>query len=110
MRTNEGFPAPERDMANVEPYLPPAETDAAEVTGVAFPMLTIAMGLAACLWGAIGLVVEGNPPPTSALVMLGAGVCFTASGVLMLRTPSLLPPVIAAACGIALGAVSQSML
>lgn len=109
MRTEDGFPAPDRDMANVEPEVPPAESDVSPLTSSVFPLLTIAMGVAACLWGAFGLVVEGNPAPISAIAMLGAGVCFIVSGILMMRSSGLLFPIIAAACGILLGIVSNMM-
>jgi hypothetical protein len=105
-RTYEGFPAPDRDMANVSPDVGPAESDVGPVTGSLFSMLTIGFGLAICAWGVLGMFLGRGHTFTAAMAMVAAGVCFVAAGVLM-RTQSIVLPFIAAMLGILLGFASQ---
>jgi hypothetical protein len=72
-------------------------------------MLTVAMGVSACLWGFLGMVLEGNQAPPAASAMIGAGICFIAAGALM-QTRSVALPVIAAVTGILLGVASRTMI
>jgi hypothetical protein len=107
--TYEGFPAPDRDMANVSPQVPPAESEVGPVTNSLFSMLTIGFGLAVCVWGAVGMFIGRGHTFTAAVAMLAAGVCFVTAGVLM-RTQSILLPFVAAMLGILFGIASQSGL
>jgi hypothetical protein len=108
-RTYEGFPAPDRDMANVSPEVGPAGSDVGPVTNTLFSMLTIGFGVAICVWGVVGMFVGRGHTFTAAIAMLAAGICFVAAGVLM-RGHGLLLPFIAAMLGILLGIASQSGL
>ena len=108
MRTFQGFPAPDRDMANVEPQVPPADSEVGPVTNSLVMMLTIGLGIATCIWGMLGLVLQGDVTPNSGAAMIGAGICFIVGGLLM-RTGSLMLPLIAVVAGILLGIASRTM-
>lgn len=109
MHTPQAFPTPERNFEPIESDDPPLELDdVSPFPGGILAVLTIALGVAACLWGVLGLVLQGDVVPNSGFAMIGTGLCFIAAGVLM-RTRSLVLPLIAVAAGILLGIASRMM-
>lgn len=109
MHTPQAFPTPKKHFDGIESDEPPLEPDdVSPLPGGVLAVLTIGMGIVACLWALIGHVLEGDQFPNRVLAMFGAGACFIASGLLM-RTRSILFPLIAAILGILLGIASRTM-
>lgn len=107
MQTPQAFPTPRKHFDRIESDDPPLEPDdVSPLPGGVLAIMTIAMGIAACLWGLIGQVLEGYQTAAS-VAMCGAGACFILSGLLM-RTRSILFPLLAAVLGILLGIASRT--
>lgn len=109
MQTPQAFPTPRKHFDRIESDDPPQEPDdVSPLPGGVLAVMTIAMGIAACLWAFIGYVLEGDQFPNRILAMFGAGGCFILSGLLM-RTGGILFPAIAAVVGVLLGIASRTL-
>ena len=109
MSTPQAFPTPPRNFEPIESDEAPLELDdVSPLPGGILAVLTVAFGIAACLWGVLGLVLQGDVAPNSGAAMIGAGACFITGGLLM-RTRSLILPLIAVAAGILFGVLSRTM-
>lgn len=109
MPTVERFDVPDEITMTPEPDNTSIGSDILPVGGGFLPTLTIAMGIATCLWGALGIVLEGNQATGSVNAMFGAGACFIVSGLLM-QTGNFALPAIAGVLGILLGVSSRTIL
>jgi hypothetical protein len=109
MHTPQAFPTPPRNFEPIQSDDAPLELeDVSPLPGGILAVLTVAFGIAACLWGVLGLVLQGDVTPNSGLAMIGAGSCFIVGGLLM-HTRSLVFPLIAIATGILFGIASRTM-
>ncbi len=107
MRTTDGFPAPDRDMALVEPRVPPASREMSPLTRTVAGMLGIALGLGVALLGLVGVIGEDGPARRAAALMLAAGVCFLLAGVGLSRRTATVLPLACVVLGVLLGVSAQ---
>ncbi len=75
------IPAPDRDLANVEPRIPPVSDDTSPVTRAILGSITIAMGVAIVIVAISAAIFQASPLPTTVfnsdeiLAAVFAGLC-----------------------------------
>lgn len=106
MRTTDGFPAPDRDMAQVAPDVPPASREVSTLTSSIGGMLSIIMGLAAAVFGLVGVFSENGAGRIAALLVIAASVCFVLAGIAIARRATALP-LVCLVLGVLLGIGSR---
>lgn len=112
------IPAPDRDLANVPPFLPPDSLQVGPTARSAFGTIAIAIGTVVLLNKLIGAIVDTRPGPmqisqpniiTSDWLAVAAGICFFASGALLFGKGVKLPSILLA-IGLVLGIISRWIL
>jgi hypothetical protein len=97
--TEKQVPAPERDLQNVSPHVPPASREMSPVTQAVFATPTIGLGIAMIVMAVLALLFEASPVPDSVLrqdalaawLLVGlSGLFFVGCGVAILRRSLLL--------------------
>lgn len=91
---NKQVPAPDRDLQNVPPHVPPASREVSPVTAAIFASLAFGLGAVMIVMAILALVFEAAPLPQSVLgqdalaawLMVGlSGLFFAGCGVGILR-------------------------
>jgi hypothetical protein len=103
--------APERDLQNVPPHVPPASRETSPVTQAVFATPAIGLGIAMIVMAVLALLFEASPVPDSVLgqdasaawLLVGlSGLFFVGCGVGIVRRSLLLTVVLlilAVLCG-----------
>lgn len=114
------IPAPERDLKNVEPHVPPASRELSPVTRGIFSSVAIAFGVAVLVLALLGAVLQTSPLPQNVFdagnliaVLFAAltGLCLIGCGVGIAAARRSCPLVLLVAsllCGMAATAIAQS--
>jgi hypothetical protein len=109
--TRPQMPAPERDLQNVPPHVPPASRDVSPVTQAVFATPAIGLGIAMMVMAVLALLFQASPVPDSVLGrdavaawwLVGlSGLFFVGCGVAIMRRSLLLTVVLlilAVLCG-----------
>lgn len=93
-QTEKHIPAPERDLQNVSPHVPPASSQFSPVTRGIFASLAIGLGIVMIVMAVLAALFGASPVPESMLaqdafaawLMVGlSGLFFVGSGVGILR-------------------------
>lgn len=85
MRTTDGFLAPDRDMGQVEPKVPPAAGEVSPLTSSISGMISIILGSTAAVFGFVGVLTANGPQRLAALLVVAAGACFVLAGLAVSR-------------------------
>jgi len=110
---NPSIPAPERDLQNVDPEIPPASREPSTITRTIFGSLAVGFGIALLMLGVAAAVFQASPVPqhlfaseelTAAILASVSGLCLIGCGVAIFRRSGLLMAVLFALsilCGVA---------
>ncbi len=103
--TTPRIPAPDRDLANVPPFLPPDSTEWSPAARSAFGTITLMLGAIVFLNKLAGAIIETRPGPMHNWSAYGlaadwlaasAGLCFVICGCLLFRKGTVAPAVFVA--------------
>lgn len=109
MTDNDPPVAPDHDMANVPPQVPPNSTKVSIVTRAIFGMIIFAIGLTVSVMALVGLFIERTVDErTAQIVALASGVCFCLCGLTTFRRGTLAAAIFGA-LGVILGLISTFM-
>jgi hypothetical protein len=88
------IPAPERDLKNVDPQVPPASREPSPVTRFVFGSLAVGFGLAMVAFAVVAAIIQASPLPpgvfradeaVACLLVACSGLCFIGCGLSILR-------------------------
>ncbi|QDU40883.1 hypothetical protein Mal4_52460 [Maioricimonas rarisocia] len=112
------IPAPERDMKNVEPHVPPASRELSPVTRGLFSSLAIGFGIAVLALAIFAGIMQTSPLPqdyfnsedlVAVLLAAGSGLCLIGCGIGIARRSTVLAVVLllgSLLCGMAATAIA----
>lgn len=114
---NSSIPAPERDLQNVGPHVPPASREPGMISQAIFGSLSVGMGIALVVIGVVAALFNASPLPRelftademmAALFAGLSGLCLIGCGIGIFRRATgvtLVLFALALACGAVAGAM-----